>query len=221
MPSVRSYFNKSLFRGALSRTWPLWAAYTLAWLLVMPVWLFTMLNRYHIVSSQITVSYDILNMSIEAGIAAALVSGVCFAMAMFSYLSNARATCGLHTMPIRREGLFFTHYLAGLFAQSATLVLVYALAALVTACHGVFDFYAIGMGLLINLLLVLFFYSFGVLCMVCAGQILAGAAFYGVFNFLFIAMEALVQTLAGNFLYGYSAGSSNFLTMFLSPLFRL
>ena len=221
MPSVRSYFNRSLFRGALSRTWPLWAAYTLAWVLIMPVWLFTMLNRYHIVSSQVTVSYDVLNMSVNAGIAAALISGVCFAMAMFSYLSNARATCGLHTMPIRREGLFLTHYLAGLFAQTVTLVLAYALAALVAACHGVFDAYAIGMGLLINLLLVVFFYSFGVLCMVCAGQILAGAAFYGIFNFIFIAMEALVQTFAGNFLYGYSHSSDSFVAMFLSPLFRL
>ena len=220
MPSVKSYFNRSLFRGSLGRTWPLWAAYTLAWLLIMPVWLFTMLNRYHIGYSRITVSYDILQMSINGGIAAAALSGICFAMAMFSYLSNSRATYGMHTMPIRREGLFSTHYLAGLFAQVVTLVLAYALAALVAVCHGVFDFYAVGMGLVINLLLVVFFYSFGVLCMVCAGQILAGAAFYGIFNFLFIAMEALVQTFAGNFLYGY-VSQSNFVTMFFSPLFRL
>ena len=221
MPSVKSYFNKTLFRGALGRTWPLWAAYTLAWLLIMPVWLFTMLNRYHIGYSRVTVSYDILNMSINAGIAAAAFSGICFAMAMFSYLSNSRATYGMHTMPIRREGLFSTHYLAGLFAQVVTLVFVFALAALVAACHGVFDAYALGVGLVINLLLVLFFYSFGVLCMVCAGQVLAGAAFYGIFNFIFIAMEALIQTFAGNFLYGYSHVSDSFVTMFLSPLFRL
>ena len=220
MPSVRSYFNKSLFRGTLGRTWPLWAAYTLAWVLIMPVWLFTMLSRYHIGYSRVTVSYDILQMSINAGIAAAALSGICFAMAMFSYLSNARATYGMHTMPIRREGLFLTNYLAGLYAQMATLVITFALAALVTACHGVFDFYAIDMGFTICFLLVVFFYSFGVLCMVCAGQILAGAAFYGIFNFLFIAMEALVQTFAGNFLYGY-VSQSNFGTTFLSPLFRL
>ena len=220
MPSVRSYFNKSLFRGTLGRTWPLWAAYTLAWVLIMPVWLFTMLSRYHIGYSRVTVSYDTLQMSINAGIAAAALSGICFAMAMFSYLSNARATYGMHTMPIRREGLFLTNYLAGLYAQMATLVITFALAALVTACHGVFDFYAIDMGFTICFLLVVFFYSFGVLCMVCAGQILAGAAFYGIFNFLFIAMEALVQTFAGNFLYGY-VSQSNFGTTFLSPLFRL
>ena len=221
MRSATSYFNRELFRGTLQRTWPLWAAYTLAWLLVMPVFLFTELSRYHMVYSRVTIAYDTLQISINGGIAAAALSGICFAMAMFSYLSNSRATCGLHTMPIRREGLFSTHYLAGLFAQTATLVLAYALAALVTACCGLFDFYAIGMGFLISWLLVVFFYSFGVLCMVCAGQILAGAAFYVIFNFLFIAMEALIQTFAGNFLYGYSATSSNYVTMFLSPLFQL
>ena len=220
MPSVKSYFNKTLFRGSLGRTWPLWAAYTLAWVLIMPVFLFTELNRYHVVYSRVTVSYDILQMSINAGIAAAALSGVCFAMAMFSYLSNARATCAMHTMPIRREGLFLTNYLAGLYAQMATLVITFALAALVTACHGVFDFYAIDMGFTICFLLAMFFYSFAVLCMVCAGQILAGAAFYGIFNFLFIAMEALVQTFAGNFLYGY-VPQSNFSAMALSPLFQL
>ena len=221
MPSVKSYFNKSLFRGSLGRTWPLWAAYTLAWLLVLPVFLFTELSRYHVEYSRVTISYDILQISINAGIAAAALSGICFAMAMFSFLSNSRATCGMHTMPIRREGLFFTHYFAGLFAQTATLMFAYALTALLTACHGVFDFYAIGMGFAISWLLVVFFYSFGAVCMVCAGQILAGAAFYGILNFIFIAMEALVQTFAGNFLYGYSHYSDSFITMFLSPLFRL
>lgn len=221
MLSVKSYFNKSLFRGALGRTWPLWAAYTLVWVLMMPVYLFTMLNGYHVAFSRITTAYDALQMSINGGIAAAAFSGICFAMAMFAYLSNSRATCGLHTMPIRREGLFLSHYLAGLFAQAVTLVFAFALAALVTAGHGVFDAYALGMGLIINLLLVVFFYSFGVLCMVCAGQVLAGAAFYGVFNFLFITMEALVQTFAGNFLYGYSHFSDSFITMLLSPLFQL
>ena len=40
MRSVTSYFNRELLRGALQRTWPLWAAYTLIWLLLLPVTLF-------------------------------------------------------------------------------------------------------------------------------------------------------------------------------------
>ena len=217
MRSVTSYFNRELLRGALQRTWPLWAAYTLIWLLLLPVTLFIRLSDRHIVYSRSTLSYELLSTGLPSGAMMAAVFGIFFAMAMFAYLTNSRATNGMHAMPIRREGLFLTHYLAGLFCQVVTLLVSFALAALVTAAFGVFDGYAVGMGLLLCVLLVLFFYSFGVLCMVCVGQILAGAVFYGILNFLFVGMEVLLRSFAGNFLYGYDGRSSAFSTAPLSP----
>ena len=217
MRSVTSYFNRELLRGALQRTWPLWAAYTLIWLLLLPVTLFIRLSDRHIVYSRPTLSYELLSTGLPFGVMMAAVFGIFFAMAMFAYLTNPRATNGMHAMPIRREGLFLTHYLAGLFCQVVTLLVSFALAALVTAAFGVFDGYAVGMGLLLCVLLVLFFYSFGVLCMVCVGQILAGAVFYGILNFLFVGMEVLLRSFAGNFLYGYDGRSSAFSTAPLSP----
>lgn len=217
MQSVTSYFNRELLRGALQRTWPLWAAYTLIWLLLLPVTIFIRLSDRHIVYSRPTLSYELLNTGLPTGVMMAAVFGIFFAMALFAYLTNSRATNGMHAMPIRREGLFLTHYLAGLFCQVVTLLVSFALAALVTAAFGVFDGYAVGMGLLLCVLLVLFFYSFGVLCMVCVGQILAGAVFYGILNFLFVGMEVLLRSFAGNFLYGYDGRSSAFSTAPLSP----
>ena len=217
MRSVTSYFNRELLRGALQRTWPLWAAYTLIWLLLLPVTIFIRLSDRHIVYSRPPLSYELLNTGLPTGVMMAAVFGIFFAMAMFAYLTNSRATNGMHAMPIRREGLFLTHYLAGLFCQVVTLLVSFALAALVTAAFGVFDGYAVGMGLLLCVLLVLFFYSFGVLCMVCVGQILAGAVFYGILNFLFVGMEVLLRSFAGNFLYGYDGRSSAFSTAPLSP----
>ena len=221
MRSVTSYFNRELLRGALQRTWPLWAAYTLIWLLLLPVTLFIRLSDRHIVYSRPTLSYELLNTGLSSGVMMAAVFGIFFAMAMFAYLTSPRATNGMHAMPIRREGLFLTHYLAGLFCQVVTLLVSFALAALVTAAFGVFDGYAVGTGLLLCVLLVLFFYSFGVLCMVCVGQILAGAVFYGILNFLFVGMEALLRSFAGNFLYGYDGRSSAFSTAPLSPLVEI
>ena len=217
MRSVTSYFNRELLRGALQRTWPLWAAYTLIWLFLLPVTLFIRLSDRHIVYSRPTLSYELLSTGLPSGVMMAAVFGIFFAMALFAYLTNSRATNGMHAMPIRREGLFLTHYLAGLFCQVVTLLVSFALAALVTAAFGVFDGYAVGMGLLLCVLLVLFFYSFGVLCMVCVGQILAGAVFYGILNFLFVGMEVLLRSFAGNFLYGYDGRSSAFSTAPLSP----
>ena len=217
MRSVTSYFNRELLRGALQRTWPLWAAYTLIWLLLLPVTIFIRLSDRHIVYSRPTLSYELLSTGLPTGVMMAAVFGIFFAMAMFAYLTSPRATNGMHAMPIRREGLFLTHYLAGLFCQVVTLLVSFALAALVTAAFGVFDGYAVGTGLLLCVLLVLFFYSFGVLCMVCVGQILAGAVFYGILNFLFVGMEVLLRSFAGNFLYGYDGRSSAFSTAPLSP----
>ena len=221
MRSVTSYFNRELLRGALQRTWPLWAAYTLIWLLLLPVTIFIRLSDRHIVYSRPTLSYELLSTGLPSGVMMAAVFGIFFAMAMFAYLTNSRATNGMHAMPIRREGLFLTHYLAGLFCQVVTLLVSFALAALVTAAFGVFDGYAVGMGLLLCVLLVLFFYSFGVLCLVCVGQILAGAVFYGILNFLFVGMEVLLRSFAGNFLYGYDGRSSAFSTAPLSPLVEI
>lgn len=221
MPSVKSYFNRELFCGTLRRTWPLWAAYTFVWLLLLPVTLFTELSNRHVVYSRFTIAYELLNSSVTAGVAIAAIFGIFFAMAMFAYLTNARATNGIHAMPIRREGLFLTHYAVGLFCQIVTLLLTFALSALVMAGHGLFDAYAIGMGLLANVLLVLFFYSFGALCMVCVGQVLAGAVFYGILNFLAVGMEALLTAFAGNFLYGYDNSYFIFSAAPLSPVVKI
>lgn len=221
MPSVKSYFNRELFCGTLRRTWPLWAAYTFVWLLLLPVKLFTDLNDRHVVYSRLSVAYELLNSSASAGVAMAAVFGIFFAMAMFAYLTNPRATNGIHAMPIRREGLFLTHYAAGLFCQVTTLLVSFALSALTTAAFGVFDFYSVGTGLLANLLLVLFFYSFGVLCMICTGQVLAGAVFYGILNFLAVGMNALLTTFAGNFLYGYDNRFFTFSAAPLSPVVNI
>lgn len=221
MPSVTSYFNKSLFKGTLGRVWPLWAAYTLVWLFLLPVTLFTNLNDRHIVYSTVELSRNVLNISITGGLIMAAFSGIFFAMAVFAYLSNSRATGGLHAMPIRRGGLFLTHYAAGLFCQVTTLLLTYAFAALVVAGAGKFDAYAIGAGLLINLELILLFYSFGTLCVICAGQTLAGPVFYGILNFLAVGMESMLRAFAGNFLYGYDDRYGFFVTAFLSPVVKL
>ena len=40
--------------------------------------------------------------------------GLVCAMAVFSYLYSSRSACMMHALPLRREALFLTQYLAGL-----------------------------------------------------------------------------------------------------------
>ena len=78
MRSVTSYFNRELLRGALQRTWPLWAAYTLIWLLLLPVTLFIRLSDRHIVYSRPTLSYELLSTGLPSGAMMAAVFGIFF-----------------------------------------------------------------------------------------------------------------------------------------------
>lgn len=149
------------------------------------------------------------------------VFGIFFAMAMFAYLTNPRATQGFHSMPVRRETLYATNYLTGLVCMVSALVLAFALAGITAACFGALDLTALGTALLAAVLSVLFFYSFGVFCMMFTGQILAAPVFYGILNVLAAGMEWLVRTFAGNFLYGYSGYSAPETFAFLSPAWEL
>ncbi len=217
MPCVTSSFNRTLFRKNLSRFWPLWFGYSLVWLLLLPVYLLTELNYGDRLSF---VADNVLSISTVGGVLMPLVFGIFFAMAEFSYLTNPRATQGCHAMPIRREGLFLTGYLSGLFCMLSTLVVCYLLAGLACALFGVLHLRALLLGFAAAALAVVFFYSFGVFCMVFTGQILAAPVFYGVLNVLVVGMEWLVRQFAGNFLFGYYENGDVLLAP-LSPVVQL
>lgn len=221
MQSATSFFNRALFRKNLQRFWPLWLGYVLIWLLLLPLPLLNELADYHGVPTVADASYYLLQIGAYGGLVMGAVFGIFFAMAMFAYLTNPRATQGFHSMPVRRETLYATNYLTGLVCMVSALVLAFALAGITAACFGALDLTALGTALLAAVLSVLFFYSFAVLCMMFTGQILAAPVFYGILNFLAVGMEYLVRTFAGNFLYGYSGYSAPETFAFLSPAWEL
>ena len=210
MPSRTSFFNRTVFWADQRHFWPLTAGYTLIWLLIMPLVRFTELSggrlRYmngDAAYRTFQVQLGALNTAVEGGYLMASLFGVFFAMAAFSYLTNPRATNGLHALPARRETLYVTHYLAGLCAQLVPQALTVLLTAAVLGAYGCGSARLTGL-MLAMCLPTVFFYSFGVLCMVFTGQILAAPVFYGILNILAVSLEFLVSTLAGNFLYGWS-----------------
>ena len=226
MQSVTSFFDRALFRRDLQRFWPLWFGYTLLWLLLLPLTLLNQLAQaswishagWHIAKE---ISHDVLGIGAYGGLAMAAIFGIFFAMAMFSYLTAPRATQGFHSMPVRRETLYATNYLAGLACMVSSIMLAFALAVIAAAGFGVHDLAAFGTACLAAVLAVVFFYSFAVLCMMFTGQILAAPVFYGILNFLAVGMEYLVRNFAGTFLYGYSGYMAPETFTILSPVWKL
>ena len=121
MRSGTSFFNSTLYRKTMLRFWPLWVAYGLMWLFLLP---FNLLNNYFSMRGASVSSVELTNRLVEYardipntlqfGVFVACGYGVLCAMAVFGYLYNNRSACMMHALPLRRETLFGTQYLAGL-----------------------------------------------------------------------------------------------------------
>lgn len=216
MRSATSFFDKTLFRSQLKHTWPLWLGYTALWLFLVPVMLFSELSAYQLGYSAADASRLLLNTGVRGGIFISFFFGLFFAMLAFSHLTQSRATNGFHALPVRRETIFLTAYLTGLFCQLSTILVTFLLGAAVSApLH--LSFWSVTAAAMGSAMLeAVFFYSFAALCMVMTGQILAAPVFYFVGNILVPGMEYLLRNFAGNFLYGYS-GQTDVALGFLSP----
>jgi len=188
MRSATSFFDKTLFRSQLKHTWPLWLGYTALWLFLVPVMLFSELSAYQGGYSAADASYLLLNTGVRGGIFISFFFGLFFAMLAFSHLTQSRATNGFHALPVRRETIFLTAYLTGLFCQLSTILVTFLLGAAVSAPLHLSFWSVTGAAMGSAMLEAVFFYSFAVLCMMMTGQILAAYALAG----LVIALIALL-----------------------------
>ncbi len=207
MPSARSYFNTALYRKHLTRYWPIWALYTLIWFFILPVYLILRANADY--NSMSTTAERFADLSIlqtltGAGLFMPVVMGVLTAMAIWSYLYNNRAAGLIHALPIRREGLFFTGFLAGLTFFLIPNILIFLLTLGAEALAGAVNLGALALWFCGESMLCLFFFCFATLCAFVAGNILALPFFYFVFNGLVIGILALVENALHNFVYGFN-----------------
>lgn len=224
MRSKTSYFNGALLRKNLTRFWPLWTVYAAAWLLAGPVTRFvTAFGRYaepDAVRRAGDLIRDLLNTWTDFGMLSSVIAGVLFAMALFSYLTMPRAVGMFHSFPIRREGLFLTNYLTGLLVALGVQLVAAALEAAVLLAAGAMDGAAWAAALACGLGQMLFFYSFGVLCVVFTGQILMVPVFYAVLNVLVFGLCSMVQQMGQAFYYGFRYSTPAWV-VWLTPVERL
>ena len=226
MRSKTSCFNGALLRKDLCRFWPLWCAYLAVWLVAVPLnqflTLFGTSARYNTPIQLMDAAIsDLLSMGTEMGLWMGLAFGCFFAMALFSYLCSARSVGMMHSFPIRREGLFFTHYLAGCIVFLSALAVTGLLAAAVQGAAGVLEWRNIGLWFICSAGQMLFFYSFAVFCTMFTGQILAVPVFYAALNVVVMALCQAVQMLGSIFLYGYNGGGTPAWVRWLTPPYQL
>ena len=149
-----------------------------------------------------------------------IVYAILCAMAVWSYLYNARSVGMMHTLPIRREGLFVTNVLSGLTMMAIPYAVTGVLLVLVTMLFGGFE----PMGVLVTVLGVmgesLFFFGLATLCAFIVGNVFMLPALYGLLNFIAVLTDFMVNLLAQGFCFGLNSSYSGTVE-WLSPVVYL
>ena len=232
MRSATSYFNGALYRKTLARFWPLWGLWGVGWLFLCPLRLLNIyFNDYRWRATG--AREHLLNEARELpsilspGVFLALFFAILCAMAVFGYLYNSRSACWTHALPMRREALFATQYLAGLSMMLLPLLAAAVLTAIVEVSFLPMERWgevlsALAVWLLAQCGICLFFFSFAAFCAMFTGHILALPAFYFILNCLAYGLWFLVDALMHEFYYGY-VGAPGALTVveYLTPAYAL
>lgn len=215
-----SFFNPTLFKKNLTRSWPLWGGVTAVGSLV-PLYLILGLMSHENVYFE---REDFVSFLYQAAVYFLPVFTFCYAIlvAMFvwSYLHNSRSVGMMHSLAIDRTGLFVTNTLSGLAMLLIPYVVVGGLMSIIAAGWGAMDVGAVMLTIAAVILENLLFFGMGTLCAAVTGSVIATAAYYLVLNFAVPALDALINLLAQEFIFGLTSSSSE-LSLWFSPVISL
>lgn len=193
-----SYFNSTVLKKDITRYAPVWSLYTIFLLLVfMAFGINTESPREMVAALGDTLAgMSVLNL---------LYAGAVTLM-LFGDLFNPRMCNALHTFPMRREGWFVTHLVAGLL-----FCLIPNFLMTILACFTLKSaFYIAFIWLAVTFLQYLFFFGTAALSALCAGSRLGMAAVYGLINFLSLLVYYLADTFYVPLLHGIQTQFSYF-----------
>lgn len=220
MRSKTSCFNGTLFRKNLSRYWPLWGLASFGGAMFPLAMLVNLLHDGFRLWSPLETRqayYTVLSYGVPV---ISIVYAILCAMAVWSYLYNARSVGMMHTLPIRREGLFVTNVLSGLTMMAIPYTVTGVLTVLVTMLSGGFE----PVGVLVTVLGVmgesLFFFGLATFCAFVVGNVFMLPALYGLLNFIAVLTDFMVNLLAQGFCFGLNSSYSGTVE-WLSPVVYL
>ena len=205
MQSKTSFFNKTLFRKNLTRFWPLWGSASFLGALFPLALLLQLTRGIHMIKDPLEFTSTYYSIVTYAVPMISLLYAILCAMVVWSYLYNARSVGLMHTLPIRREGIFATNFLSGMAMMIIPYAVTGGLCVLLSLICRSFD----PVGLINTVLSVLgmsfFYFASATIVAFITGNIFALPALYFLFHFLAVLLEWLFTELASNFLVGVNA----------------
>ena len=208
-------FNPTLFRKNLTRFWPLWGLASFIGAL-FPLAL--MLGMLRGAGPESAAEFS----SLYYGVASyalpvlSLFYAILCAMAVWSYLYSARSVGLMHTLPIRREGLFLTNFLSGMAMMLIPYAVTGLLAVGVSLIYGYFDPTTVAVTILAVLGESFFYFASATFVAFVTGNIFALPALYFLLHFLAAILDWLVSLFAQGFIFGFN-GNYTGAAEWLSP----
>jgi ABC-2 type transport system permease protein len=152
----------------------------------------------------------------------AFADAIVCAMAVFSDQFNHRAALAIHALPIRREGLFLTNYLAGLVLMFAPLAVGLLGAILTEVAMGGLNLTLLLMWFTAQSMADLIFFSMAAFCAQLTGNLVAYPILYGGLQLVPWVVSQMITTVCSTLLRGfYSFPMMETAARWCSPIWNL
>lgn len=210
MESKTSFFNKTIFMKDITRFWAVWGLEAIGLLMagILPV--YTSCNNIvqnysvddsleamrSVFSSDVMITGNSIVMAAFALVAAVLV---------FSYINNTRDSYMIHSLPVKKEALFISHYAAGFVMVMVPYVLYSSILTIISMGFEVGIAHALVGVMLEGIIEFFLFYSMMCTVIMISGNSVIAAVIYGVLNILVVGVSVLYNLLSTLLVYGLAS----------------
>lgn len=197
-----AWFSKAMFWQTINSFCPIPIGYFCILFLALPMDIFMWElppDRFGIYNNL----REYANYGLTFGLHSSFLLGCLSALLVFRYMCNNRSVNMVHSLPIPREALFVTQYLAGLTFVIVPNVAIFILTCLACMVQGILYPEPFLIMCAVNSGLYFFFYSFAVFCAMFTGSVGSIAIFYLASNFFVAFMTLLIQPLFEVYYMGY------------------
>lgn len=224
MRSKTFCFNSSLYRRTVLRLWPIWAAGIAIFFFALPANLwqaFANGGHYLLEAGPSYLAQDSVYSMAPVIPVTMAVLGCVTALFVWNWMFTARSANCYFSLPLRREGLYLTNFLAGLTVCLIPLVVTFVLTVAVEVCFGGLEVVSLLRILGSAAAASLLFFSIVTVCAVVTGNIVAMPAFFILINFLAFGLFRLIHTLLETILFGMGYAATPDAVLWLSPIIQL
>ena len=199
MPSERTFFNKAIYKRALSRFWLIGAAYA-----VVLCFLTLMCGRYfNFDTKEIAeyVSYSILSNLTRREIVAAAVAAVVMAIAVHGWMFRKTSAAYIAALPVTREALLISSMLAALTLLILPCIIAMLVSLLLYGGGLLWTPYLLCSAAAVVLMNIAFF-GLASFCTVFTGNAAVLPALYVIALYGFVGIEVVTRYIAEFLLFG-------------------